>query len=100
MGESSWNVQFVKASLARQSAWDLGNQALYDLCRNQLTDLFREISGLEKRSLASKYLHCHFLRATYIYDERRNRDYCPTSVPPTTKGPRGPFQVIESGWSG
>ena len=143
------NVRFVKSALERQSAWDLGNQTLYDLCRKhpdhrsvsvivakmwligrsyassierrrdswstkgddfyldtvgprmkragidkwfdavrelrrpdpsvvvpvhmQLTDMFREISGLEMRSLASKYLHFHFPRAVYIYDERAGR---------------------------
>jgi hypothetical protein len=139
----------VKSALERQSAWDLGNQTLYDLCRKhpdhrsvhvivgkiwligrsyassierrpdsqsvkgddfyldtvgprikragidkwfddirrlrrpdpsvvvpvhkQLTDLFREITRLEMRSLASKYLHFHFPRAVYIYDERAGR---------------------------
>ena len=143
------NARFVKSALERQSAWDLGNQTLYDLCRKhpdhrsvnvivakmwligrsyassierrrdrqsikgddfyldtvgpsikrsgidawfdaihglrrpdpsvvvpvhkRLTDVFREISGLEMRSLASKYLHFHFPRAVYIYDERAGR---------------------------
>lgn len=35
-----------------------------------LTDLFFEISGMEKRSLASKYLHFHCPQLFYIYDER------------------------------
>jgi hypothetical protein len=34
----------------------------------KLTELFAEISGLEKRSLASKYLHFHFPESVYIYD--------------------------------
>lgn len=34
------------------------------------TRLFRRISGLEKRSLASKYLHFHVPRLFYIYDSR------------------------------
>lgn len=34
--------------------------------------LFNEISGLEKRSLASKYLHFHFPERFYIYDGRAN----------------------------
>ena len=143
------NARFVKSALERQSAWDLGNQTLYDLCRKhpdhrsvdvivakmwligrsyassierrrdsqsakgddfyldivgprmkragidkwfddirglrrpnlavvvpvhkRLTDVFREVSGLEMRSLASKYLHFHFPRAVYIYDERAGR---------------------------
>jgi hypothetical protein len=32
--------------------------------------LFREISGLEKRSLASKYLHFHFPELFFMYDSR------------------------------
>jgi hypothetical protein len=35
-----------------------------------LTDLFSEISGLGKRSLASKYLHFHFPQRFFIYDAR------------------------------
>lgn len=35
-----------------------------------LTNLFKDISGLEKRSLASKYLHFHIPRLFYIYDSR------------------------------
>jgi hypothetical protein len=34
------------------------------------TALFNEISGLEKRSLASKYLHFHVPELFYIYDSR------------------------------
>lgn len=37
-------------------------------CRTM--NLFKEISGLEKRSLASKYLHSHVPRLFYIYDAR------------------------------
>jgi hypothetical protein len=36
----------------------------------RVTELFREISGLEKRSLASKYLHFHFPNLFFIYDSR------------------------------
>jgi hypothetical protein len=39
----------------------------------RLTDLFAEISGQDKRSLASKYLHFHFPKAVYIFDERASR---------------------------
>jgi len=37
---------------------------------SRVTDLFKEISGIEKRSLASKYLHFHLPRLFYIYDSR------------------------------
>ncbi len=36
----------------------------------RVTQLFRAISGLGKRSLASKYLHFHVPGAFYIYDKR------------------------------
>ena len=36
----------------------------------KVTELFKEISGLEKRSLASKYLHFHFPNLFFIYDSR------------------------------
>lgn len=35
-----------------------------------VTELFKDISGLEKRSLASKYLHFHFPNLFFIYDAR------------------------------
>ena len=37
-----------------------------------LVDTFTKISGLEKRSLASKYLHFHCPKMFYIYDSRAN----------------------------
>ncbi len=36
----------------------------------RVMELFTKISGLEKRSLASKYLHFHFPERFYIYDSR------------------------------
>ncbi|WP_141677061.1 hypothetical protein [Aliivibrio fischeri] len=36
----------------------------------KVTNLFSQISGLEKRSLASKYLHFHYPHLFYIYDSR------------------------------
>ncbi len=39
----------------------------------RLTELFRQISGTEKHSLASKYLHFHLPKAVYIFDERASR---------------------------
>lgn len=36
----------------------------------QTTKLFRDISGLDKRALASKYLHFHVPRLFFIYDTR------------------------------
>ena len=37
---------------------------------HETTQLFNSISGLEKRSLASKYLHFHVPQLFYIYDTR------------------------------
>ncbi len=36
----------------------------------ELTNLFEKISGLENRSLVSKYLHFHFRHLFFIYDAR------------------------------
>ncbi len=35
-----------------------------------LVDLFTKISGMNKRSLASKYLHFHLPKLFYLYDSR------------------------------
>jgi len=35
-----------------------------------LTDILKSITGLEKRSLASKYLHFHAPQSVFIYDSR------------------------------
>lgn len=39
----------------------------------QLMDLFADITKLEKRSLASKYLHFHMPGVFYLYDSRARR---------------------------
>lgn len=39
-----------------------------------LTQLFKNITGLEKRSLASKYLHFHQPNAFFIFDSIANRN--------------------------
>lgn len=36
----------------------------------QVNDIFKSVAGIEKRSLASKYLHFHFPKLFYIYDSR------------------------------
>jgi hypothetical protein len=43
--------------------------------------LFTAISGLEKRSLASKYLHFHFPQRFYIYDARAYKVICELTDP-------------------
>lgn len=52
----------------------------------RLTALFEQISGLEKRSLASKYLHFHFPRAVYIYDARTDRAMRQVTPAPRLRG--------------
>jgi hypothetical protein len=42
------------------------------LAHKKTTELFKDISGLEKRSLASKYLHFHLPDMFFIYDSRAN----------------------------
>lgn len=42
-------------------------------CHKKLTDLFKQITGINKRSLASKYLHFHAPYAFFIYDSIANR---------------------------
>jgi len=39
----------------------------------KVTNLFAEISGLQKRSLASKYLHFHLPELFFIYDQRADK---------------------------
>jgi hypothetical protein len=49
---------------------DPANLSLHLEVHKRLTDLFAGISGIDKRSLASKYLHFHFPERYYIYDSR------------------------------
>lgn len=42
-------------------------------CHKNVTDLFSEISGIDKRSLAAKYLHFHVPEAFFIYDSIASR---------------------------
>jgi hypothetical protein len=50
----------------------LGKSSLPDVLtvHRKLTDLFSDMTGLNKRSLASKYLHFHFPKLFFIYDSR------------------------------
>ena len=53
------------------------------------TDLFCSISGLEKRALASKYLHFHVPSLFYIYDSRAAeaiREFSPDLPRPSRSG--------------
>jgi hypothetical protein len=48
----------------------LENAAQIIAVHKKMTHLFFKMSGLEKRSLASKYLHFHFPNLFYLYDSR------------------------------
>lgn len=61
--KSNIDVWFMKCEKSEQIADYLD-------VHKKLTDLFNKISGLNKRSLASKYLHFHFPTKFYIYDTR------------------------------
>jgi hypothetical protein len=50
----------------------------------KLMDLFASITGLEKRSLASKYLHFHKPNAFFIYDSRARQAI--TKITPRRNG--------------
>jgi hypothetical protein len=50
-----------------------GNRQIAIETHKKLTDLLRRITGLEKRSFASKYLHFHFPKQFYIYDARADK---------------------------
>lgn len=49
---------------------DIADLPLHLEVHKWLTDLFKNISGADKRSLASKYLHFHFPERYFIYDSR------------------------------
>lgn len=63
-----------KSGLARWLAVlrdDTSNSASLNVeVHRKLTDLLSQIAGMQKRSLASKYLHFHFPSKFYIYDSR------------------------------
>ena len=53
----------------------------------KLTDLFLKMTGLEKRSLASKYLHFHFPDLFYLYDSRASQELSKISDRPSHIAP-------------
>jgi len=50
------------------------NYLLVLAAHKNLTNLFKQITGTEKRSLASKYLHFHQPNAFFIFDSIANRE--------------------------
>lgn len=67
MGSSidAWINRAKRYERPCEESWDTLLQVHHDT-----TKLFRDISDLEKRSLASKYLHFHVPKLFYIYDTR------------------------------
>jgi hypothetical protein len=71
----TWVAPEVRGSPIDQWFQLLRDSPIEDAATNleihkRLTDLFYKISELDKRSLASKYLHFHFPDRFYIYDSR------------------------------
>lgn len=66
---------------------DLGPENLDQVlsCHKQLTEAFHKLTKLDKRSLASKYLHFHFPRLFFIYDTRAEAGLRHLSVPAATE---------------
>ena len=62
-------------TLPRPSKAGLTDSDLFQVLKThkQVTELFTRLTGLEKRSLASKYLHFHRPDLFFIYDSRARR---------------------------
>jgi hypothetical protein len=60
-----WIAEAAQCELDHAAALDTMADA-----HGRITRLFQKITGLEKRSLASKYLHFHVPRLFFIYDTR------------------------------
>ena len=79
--------------ITKENLKDIVNTHLF------LTNIFSDITGLNKRSLASKYLHFHVPNMFYIYDSRAiqgARDYImPNKELKTWLAPFGDKEYIE-----
>ena len=64
-GIDDWIAEAARCELDHAEALEAMAEA-----HGRTTRLFQKISGLEKRSLASKYLHFHVPRLFFIYDTR------------------------------
>lgn len=64
------NIDQWFSTLKDNTAVDHGSLERILAVHCNVTNLFEEISGLEKRSLASKYLHFHFPALFFIFDTR------------------------------
>lgn len=66
------NIHNQINKLKKYKTIDGNNKDIICKMHNDLTNIFQTISNLNKRSLASKYLHFHLPNLFYIYDSRAN----------------------------
>lgn len=69
-GMQNSGIDEFLAMLRAEQAITETNIPLILRVHKHLLDTFKEITGLEKRSLTSKYLHFHFPHLFFIYDSR------------------------------
>ena len=67
---SESNIDTLLSDLPDKPADPVANVAQGVRIHKKTTDLFRDISGMGKRSLSSKYLHFHRPDMFFIYDSR------------------------------
>lgn len=74
VGPKLLKIQLDKYLIKLKKELDISEINIINILRihKKLCSEFQKISGLEKRSLASKYLHFHFPQLFYIYDKRAN----------------------------
>jgi hypothetical protein len=70
-----------------------GSHASAIMIHKKLTDLLGKITGMDKRSFASKYLHFHFPERFLIYDSRASE--CISKLTPLPK-PRGDIGDVDT----
>lgn len=63
-------LDFLLSTLNKER--DINEKNILNILKvhSYLTDLFKELTNLSKRSLSSKYLHFHFPKLFFIYDTR------------------------------
>ena len=66
----SSNIDKLLEPLKNIKKIDNESEAVILKTHKDITELFKKISGLHKRSLASKYFHFHFQNLFFIYDTR------------------------------
>lgn len=77
----AWNIDRSLSGLAGHSDIDDASLAGILSAHRALTDAFCKLTRLDKRSLASKYLHFHYPHLFFIYDTRADAALRRLSVP-------------------